>query len=150
MAKRTTATSRPHDAATYRSGLESKVAAELAAAGVKSAYESIKVHFTQPEKRRSYTPDFPLPNGIIVETKGRLETDDRQKHKFIKDQHPDLEIRFVFSRSKSKLTKGSPTTYADWCRQYGFKFADVSIPSSWLREPANPAWLAAIQLAGKK
>jgi hypothetical protein len=38
---------------------------------------------------------------------------------WVKDQHPALDIRFVFSNAKAKLRKGSPTTYADVGRQAG-------------------------------
>lgn len=129
----------------YRSGLEDKVAAELKARGIKVAYESFSIPYTPPLKTRRYTPDFPLPNGIIVETKGRFITADRQKHKYIKAEHPDLDIRFVFSNSKTKLTKGSKTTYAAWCEAYGFQCADKSIPEDWLNEPPCPKRLKAIE-----
>jgi hypothetical protein len=85
-----------------------------------------------PERKAKYTPDFVLPNGIIVETKGRFVVADRQKHLFVKAQHPELDIRFVFSNSKAKISKTSKTTYADWCTQHGFKYADKEIPNEWL------------------
>lgn len=73
-----------------------------------------------------------LANGIVVETKGRFITADRQKHLLVKAQHPDLDIRFVFSNSRTRISKTSKTTYADWCRKYGFMFADKSIPPEWM------------------
>lgn len=78
----------------YRSGLEEKIATDLERAGHEVQFETLKIPFIQPVKPRHYTPDFPLRNGIVVETKGRFMTDDRVKHKLIKDQHPDLDIRF--------------------------------------------------------
>lgn len=128
----------------YRSGLEEKIAADLAKGGHPVTFESFKIPFKQPEAKRTYTPDFSLPNGIIVETKGRFLTADRQKHKWVKEQHPALDIRFVFSSSKTKLSKGSPTTYGMWCEQYGFQFADKTIPQAWLQEPDDPIRMAAI------
>ena len=59
---------------------------------------------------------------------------DRKKHLLIKEQHPELDIRFVFSSSKAKLSKGSKTTYALWCTKNGFKFADRLIPRAWLKD----------------
>lgn len=129
----------------YRSGLEEKIAADLEAKGIKVRFESIAIPYTPPIKTRKYTPDFPLENGIIIETKGRFLTEDRQKHKFIKAEHPDLDIRFVFSNSRAKLSKGSPTTYAMWCDQYGFQYADKSIPQAWLDEPPCKVRLDAIK-----
>lgn len=93
-----------------------------------------KIKYIEPAKNRTYTPDFILPNGIIVETKGRFVTADRQKHLLIKAQHPELDIRFVFSNSKSRISKLSATTYAMWCEKNGYLFADKLIPKEWLKE----------------
>lgn len=119
----------------YRSGLEVTVAKQLAVAGVAAKYEDKDsvIEYIVNETRK-YHPDFKLPNGIIVETKGRFTTEDRKKHKLIKEQHPELDIRFVFTRSKTKISKTSPTTYAMWCDKLGFKYADKLIPPSWLIE----------------
>ena len=119
----------------YRSGLEEKIAQELKALGVPFEYESSKIKFLQPAKQRTYTPDFILPNGIIIETKGRFTTADRQKHLMIKEQHPDIDIRFIFQNSNTKISKKSKTTYAMWCEKNGFLYADKSIPLAWIKEP---------------
>jgi hypothetical protein len=118
----------------FRSGLEERVCEQLAFLNILDCYEIKKIPFVQPEKNRNYTPDFWLPNGIIVETKGVFTVQDRQKHLLIKEQYPDLDLRFVFSNSKNKLRKGSKTTYADWCNKYGFIFADQLIPEEWVNE----------------
>lgn len=94
--------------------------------------------------KHTYTPDFILPNGIIVETKGLFDVDDRKNHVWLKDQHPNIDVRFVFSGSASPLRKGAKSTYADWCRKNGFQFADKTIPQSWTDEPACPVRLQAI------
>ena len=99
-------------------------------------YETTKIKYTIPESLHTYTPDFLLPNGIIIESKGRFLAEDRKKHLLIKSQYPDLDIRFVFSNSKTKIRKGSPTSYGDWCTKNDFKFADKLIPEEWLNE--NP------------
>jgi hypothetical protein len=117
----------------FRSGLEGKVAKQLEVLGVKVEYETTKVKYVIPESLHTYTPDFVLPNGIVVETKGRFVVADRKKHLLIKQQHPDLDIRFVFQNPKNKITKGSKTTYADWCIKNGFQYADKRIPDEWLR-----------------
>lgn len=118
----------------YRSGLEEKLAVQLSQAGVEVAYESMTIPYEKPASKHKYTPDFPLPNGIIIESKGRFVTADRAKHLLIKKQHPDLDIRFVFSNSKSRISKTSKTTYAAWCEKYGFQYADKLIPEAWLQE----------------
>lgn len=118
----------------YRSGLEESVDALLKQSGIDGQYEQHKVLYTIPISYHEYTPDFRLPNGIFVETKGRFVLEDRKKHMLIKQQHPELDIRFVFQNSKNKIRKGSPTTYADWCKKHGFLYADKTIPQEWLDE----------------
>lgn len=118
----------------YRSGLEEITAQHLEAKGIPFKYEELVIGYTEPLKTRRYTPDFELPNGIIIETKGRFLTSDRQKHILIKKQHPDYDIRFVFSNSNQRLSKVSKTKYSDWCLKHGFKYADKVIPPEWLEE----------------
>lgn len=118
----------------FRSGLEEQIADELTSKGVGFTYEETTLEYTKPARRCKYTPDFELQNGIIIESKGRFVTADRQKMILIKEQYPDLDIRFVFSNSKSKISKRSSTTYADWCRKNGFPFADKRIPDEWIKE----------------
>ena len=115
----------------YRSGLEDDIAKDLKDRGVNFEYEKLKVQW-QLLENKTYTPDFKLPNGIIIESKGRFVQADRKKHLIIQDQHPFLDIRFVFSNSRSKLYKGAKSTYGDWCNKHGFLYADKRIPDEWL------------------
>jgi len=119
----------------YRSGLEVQVADQLAAAGITALYEDpdSRIEYSVDEVRK-YTPDFILPNGIIIETKGRFVTADRKKHRLVKEQHPNKDIRFVFSRSKERISKTSTTTYGMWCDKHGIPYADKFIPVAWLHE----------------
>ena len=121
----------------YRSGLEDKVADQLRSLSVPVCYEATKVRYTPPLKTRTYTPDFILPNGIVVETKGRFVTADRQKHKSIKAEHPYLDVRFVFSNPNQRISKTSKTTYAKWCEDHGFTYAAKLIPQTWIAEPPD-------------
>jgi hypothetical protein len=134
----------------YRSGLEERVGAQIHKAGVKVRYEEIKLTYVQPVKTRTYTPDFPLENGIIIETKGEFDSDDRQKHKLIRQQYPDLDIRFVFSNSRSKIGKKSETSYGLWCKRLGIPYADKDIPQEWFDEPPCEKRLRALHEATKR
>jgi hypothetical protein len=89
----------------YRSGLEHKLSTYLKENKCKFSYESIKIEW-EDLCYRTYTPDFILYNGIIIETKG----------------------------SKRKLSKGAKSTYAEWCIRYGFRYYDRIIPEDWLKE----------------
>ena len=118
----------------FRSGLEETVSKALKEAGVPFTYEKKKIRYIKPASEHQYTADFELDNGIIIETKGRFMIQDRKKHLLIKRQHPELDIRFVFSNSKNKISKKSKTTYGMWCEKHGFKYADKEIPQSWFEE----------------
>lgn len=137
-----------HLRAAYRSGLEAAIAAALAAAKVPVAYEAVKLPFTQPEKRRTYSPDWILPNGLVIESKGQFASEDRLKHLWVKEQHPHIEIAFVFTNPQAKIRKGSPTTYADWCDKHGFRYSKKEIPKEWIQEPENQAALRALRTLG--
>mgnify|MGYP003654418138 FL=1 len=117
----------------YRSGLEETISTQLKVLKVPVKYETEKIKYEVNEVR-TYTPDFILPNGIIIESKGRFVAADRKKHILVKKQHKDLDIRFVFSNSRAKISKGSKTTYGDWCSKHGFLYADKLIPIEWIKE----------------
>lgn len=97
-------------------------------------YEKYQIKYVKPASEHIYTPDFILSNGIIIEAKGLFQREDRMKHLMIKQQYPKLDIRFVFQNSKTKLYKGSKTTYADWADKHGFTYAHKVIPDSWFHE----------------
>jgi hypothetical protein len=120
----------------YRSKFEGTVGDHL---GDKAAYEPIKLKFTEPAKKRTYTPDFVLENGIIVETKGLFTGADRNKMLLVRQDNPHLDIRLVFQRASNTISKKSKTTYADWCEANGFQWAEKSVPEAWLAErPLSP------------
>lgn len=149
-------------AVSWRSGLEDQTAGDLDKRGIPYRYEDVKLRYERPPSSHTYLPDFVLDNGIVVETKGRFELDDRKKHLWIKNQHPDLDIRFIFTRSQSPLKKGAKSSYADWCKKYGFIFSDAPrltkaerdvgaskpvVPQSWADEPPCERRLQALKRA---
>jgi len=115
----------------FRSAFESEIAKQARKQRIKFEYESEVIPWIPKPKK--YTPDFILPNGIIVEAKGRLTVHDRAKHIAIRDQHPSLDIRFVFQYN-NPITKGSKTRYTDWAEKNGFKWAMTHIPKEWAKE----------------
>ena len=117
----------------FRSGLEVEISDYLKELSVPFIYEGIKIEW-EDLAYRLYTPDFVLPNGIIIESKGFFTVADRRKHIEIQRQHPKLDIRFVFANENSKLRKGSKTSYAKWCEKNNFKFCHRVIPEKWLKE----------------
>ena len=86
----------------YRGTLEHGIVKELKKRRAKFEYETLKIRWEEI-MYRSYTPDFILRNGIIIEAKGRFLPRERVRAIAVKKQFPDLDIRFVFSNSKSKI-----------------------------------------------
>lgn len=122
-------------AAGFRSGLEGKNAKHLEDHGKPVIYEQIKVRYVVPLSWHTYTPDFLLDNGIIVETKGIWTAQDRAKMLLIKTQYPELDIRMVFSKASAPVCPGVKTTCAEWATKHGFLFAEKLIPVEWMNEP---------------
>ena len=117
----------------YRSGLELSVSEKLTELKINFIYEGIKIEW-EDLAYRTYTPDFVLHNGIIIETKGMFTASDRRKHLAIKKQHPELDIRFVFENSRRKLRKGAKSSYGEWCIKHNFRYYDRIIPEDWLEK----------------
>ena len=122
----------------WRSGLEESLAAYLDERNIPYQYEENKLVYTVPQRQATYTPDFYVTTRsgkvIIIETKGRFVTADRQKMLLVKEQHPDLDIRFVFSNPNTRISKKSQTTYAAWCEKHGYLYAAKVAPEEWLNE----------------
>jgi hypothetical protein len=115
--------------ASYRSRLEERLARWMEVNNLPFEYESLKLNYTVEAK---YTPDFILPNGVILEAKGYFKPEDRRKMLAVKKQHPDLDIRLVFQAPYNTLSKESKTTYSDWAEKHGFLWAIYNnIPLDW-------------------
>ena len=114
----------------YRSGLEEKVADLLSSLKVEFEYESTKVPYIL---QCNYTPDFLLPNGVVLECKGYWDAADRRKIKAVKQQHPELDLRMVFQAPYNTITKKSKTTYAKYCEKLNIPWCSfANIPLKWL------------------
>ena len=114
----------------FRSQLEEKVSDLLCELGIDYEYEPTRVPY---EIQHHYTPDFLLPNGVYLETKGYWDSADRRKMKAVKEQNPDLDIRMVFQSPFNTLTKRSKTTYAKWCEKQDIPWTSWhNIPMEWL------------------
>ena len=116
----------------FRSKLEEKVADLLSNLGVSYESESTKASYVI---QHNYTPDFILPSGIWLETKGYWDSKDRKKVLAVIKQNPDIDLRMVFQAPYNTISKKSKTTYAQWCEKHGIKYCSyASIPIEWLTE----------------
>ena len=129
-----------------RSKLEVKVEDQLIKYGVSYEYEPAdkRISYVVPALGHRYIPDFVIAKEsgqhIYVEAKGIWDYSDRYKHLLIRQQHPDLDIRFVFQRAGQRIRKGSKTTYRDICEGSGrgvfknviWQYSDNgTIPREW-------------------
>lgn len=114
-----------------RSGLEVDIRDSLESQGCPYSYEPVRIPYANPA---IYIPDFGLHlQAIVLEGKGQFTAEDRRKLILVKRQHPHLDLRLVFSRAASRISKASKTTYAMWCEKHGFPYADKAVPSEWLK-----------------
>jgi len=133
----------------YRSGFEKTVAASLSSRGISFKYESICLPFRKPsritkklkelhnlpadytsETLHTYTPDFILENGVVIEVKGRFTSAMRTIMLNVIKWNPELDIRMCFQRD-NKLHGGSKSHYSDWCKQHNILYCVGKIPSEW-------------------
>jgi len=113
----------------YRSKLERGMGRLLEDEGVPFSYEPTRIKY---KKDHTYLPDFYIESkGYYIETKGRFLPSDRAKHLLIKEQNPDVEIRFVFQNPNARLSKKSKTTYSQWCEKHGYLWSGKKVPRSW-------------------
>ena len=118
----------------YRSWLEADVAHALDNQKVKFKYEEEKITYVVPAQVHTYTPDIELPNGIIVEVKGRWTAADRKKMGLVLEQNQDKDIRILFAVD-NKISKNSRTRYSSWCKRRNIKYAiGREIPEEWINE----------------
>jgi len=112
----------------YRSKFEEQIAKRLERDGRTFLYEPSKLKYTLV---CSYTPDFHLPNDVIIEAKGYLTAAMRRKYLQVKEDNPYIDLRFVFQRN-NPLRKGSKKTYLSWAASNGFPAViGPDIPPSW-------------------
>lgn len=82
----------------------------------------------------NYTPDF-FFNGrtFVVEAKGRLDVNARNKAVAFRRANPDLEYALLFEED-NKISRVSKTRYTDWATKNGILCAVGLFPQSWLKE----------------
>jgi Phage endonuclease I len=118
----------------FRSGFEGKIYEQAVGENRQLEYEpsDAVLRYT---KSCSYLPDWRLPNGILVETKGYFKSSDRTKMLSVAKENPLADIRLVFQRANNTLTKSKRSlTYWQWAEKYNFKWAEGTIPESWWKE----------------
>jgi hypothetical protein len=122
---------------TVRSKLEIQIAELLNENEVTWAYEVTTIPYVVPASNHKYTVDFTVQNGILIEGKGYLsDYAERNKYVLLKQQHPDLDLRFVFA-NPNKLCGGTKMPHWKWAEKYGFRWCSVTDHEqirAWVKE----------------
>ncbi len=127
--------------------------AHLKDSDIEHVYEKIKIPYTVPESKHYYLTDvavgplgdIPKPINIheivighityLLEFKGYPFTGaDRKKYILVRDQNPEIDLRFVFHNAHRQMNKKYKTTYGQWATKHNFKWAHQVIPQEWLDE----------------
>jgi hypothetical protein len=96
----------------YRSRLEERVARWLKLNGHQFEYETLKLNYTLSSV---YTPDFIMPNGVILEAKGYFKPEDRRKMLAVKSSI--LILIFDLSSNLHKILSRKPVRLPTLCGQ---------------------------------
>jgi len=123
-----------------KSILEVQVAASLDEMGVEWLYEHETLVYhtclgwdeSCNVKTQTYTPDFTLKNGVLLEAKGKMTLDTRKKMVAVKRCHPDRRICMIFGYANNKLSaRPNATRYWQWAEAEGFEWSDIVVKKEW-------------------
>lgn len=126
----------------FRSGLEDLNSLHLQKHGVPVIYE--EHHLSYVKAPSKYTPDYILPNGIVIETKGHFISADRAKHILIKKQYPDLDLRFVFANPNNFLVGQKVTEFRKWLKKNHGLTVPMKVPEH-IKAQYQPAFFATLK-----
>lgn len=130
-----------------RSGYEQKIINHLIDVGLPYAYEAVQLTYTTKVTNgncrvceangyqsdvyqlRKYTPDLLLPNGIIVEIKGKFTAQKRNHMRQLVKDNDHRDIRFIFMADNPFGGAKPRKRYSDWARALGIQCAVV--PVNW-------------------
>lgn len=129
----------------FKSKFELGLAKQLKEVGVNYEYEKESWEYftkvtnglcsdcdgTHVTQRRWYTPDFFLPNGVVIEAKGHFTASNRATLKAVRKAHPTVDLRLVF-QTDNRISRSSRTKCSEWCEQFGFLYAVKEIPEEWI------------------
>lgn len=132
----------------YRSKYEAKVAFHLTQLDIPFTYEGVDVPYfkrfrggfcencdgSSVAALRKYVPDFHLPNGIVIEAKGKFTGENRTKMLEVIESNPRLDVRMLFM-ANNWLTRKKKSRYGDWCDRHNINWAvGPKLPQEWIKE----------------
>lgn len=124
------------DGIRYRSRFEAGFAGLLKHRRISFTYERETILYEVP---RVYLPDFKIRTAsgkeFFVELKGYFPSEDRSKLAEVKRAHPTLDLRLIFQRADTRLSKAARAwSYGQWATNHNFLWADGTLPDAWMEE----------------
>ena len=96
------------------------------------------IEYISCKKTKVFVPCFVMSDGMIIECVSGLLARDCRKYLLLREQHPDLDIRFVFEIDNMKILGGDGLSLAEWAASNRFHWAKKLIPLEWMVEIASP------------
>ena len=126
---------------TFASAAEIKCAKDMEERGIPWEYEPEKWLWNPPPKK--YNVDFKVTRDdgsvLYIEYKGYFRTEDKVKMIAIKKQHPERDVRMIFTHPEkpvegaTKRKDGTKLSNAEWATKNGYLYAEKVIPDEWLK-----------------
>lgn len=119
----------------FKSKLEERIAQQILDRGIDLVYEDKQDKLLY---NKLYQPDFRLPGGILIETKGyhRNLGDALTKLCSVVRCNPDIDLRIVWSNANMKVPfykNKKKMTAKQWSEKNGFQWAHEYIPDNWFK-----------------
>jgi hypothetical protein len=135
----------------YRTEFEATTAMRLIRRNISFEYEPARLRYTDKNGRKRITqPDFHLKpksndphGGMFVEAKSLLKNDHLSRYELLREQRPDLDIRFIFEQPDRTIShfgvadgegQTRAVSYSEWADMNGFKWSGEAIPNALLNE----------------
>ena len=123
-----------------RAGMKSlgevRCAADMDKMHIKWEYEAEKLKYQH--KVQSYTPDFLLIDGTLIEYKGKMTDETRKKLLSIKRCNPKRRLCIVFEKPNNKISsRPNSQRYWQWAESNGFEWSNQVIDKRWVNRRNN-------------
>jgi predicted nuclease of restriction endonuclease-like RecB superfamily len=110
---------------------EVRCAADMDSKKIEWKYEIEKLRYQH--KVQTYTPDFLLADGTLIEYKGKMTNETRKKLLSIKRCNPKRRLCIVFEKPDNKLSsRPNSQRYWQWAEANQFEWSDQVVDPRWV------------------
>ena len=98
------------------------------------------IEYINCKKTKVFVPRFVMSDGMIVESVSYLLKQDCRKYLLLREQYPNLDIRFIFESADKYVSGGDGLTLAEWAASNKFHWANKLFPLEWMIETTDPSF----------